>query len=44
MNKTLTSVSPDLVKVRYLARIPWYIIATGGAVVWANGSDRKSVV
>ena len=41
MNKTFTSVSPDLVKVRYLARIPWYIIAIGGAVVWARYFDDE---
>ena len=41
MDETLTPVSPDLIKVRYLARIPWYIIATGGAVVWARYFDDK---
>ena len=41
MDETLTPVSPNLIKVRYLARIPWCIIATGGAVVWARYFDDK---
>ena len=41
MDETLTPVSPDLIKVRYLARIPWCIIATGGAVVWARYFDDE---